>query len=146
MKILEIYDKDSDLRCYKRNVFEVIEDYMKRFPEEYSNCYHENLSFLELYKVDKMDDRKRTGIYDTDANAIAFSQNNALPHELFHMASNDMVNNKYAIESKLGIEDGLIEGITEYLAMNACGLKNPTKFLFNASNKVLIFLKPYLKL
>ena len=49
---------------------------------------------------------------------------------MFHMASNDMLNKQNAFETKLDIEDGLIEGMTEYSFMKAYNLNKPSSYPF----------------
>ena len=138
MKVLNLYDKNSDLRCYKKNIFKTMEIFLKHFPEEYKTCYKRNLDSLELFKVDRMDDETMTGAYNNQANVIFFEMNNSLGHELFHVASNDLVNNIYAFESKIEIEDGLIEGMTEYLTMKAYDLTKPGSYAFEVFSVTML--------
>ncbi len=130
MKIINMYDQYSDIRCRGKNVFKTMRTFLAKYPEEYSECYYYNLDYLKLFKVDKMVDEAMAGEYDTSANVIFFKDNEALGHEFFHMASNNIVDGQYAIESNIGIEYGLIEGMTEYLYNKAYGLPNPTAYSF----------------
>ena len=130
MKVINVYDKDSNLKCYGKNIFDTTKEYLSRYPSEYSNCYNHNIKSLELFRVDRMTDETMTGYYDTEANKIFYVNKNSLGHEIFHMASNDLVKNQNAFESKMEIESGLIEGMTEYLAMKAYGLSRPGSYSF----------------
>ena len=130
MKVINVYDSKSNLKCYGKNIFDTTRAYLKRFPSEYSNCLNHNLKSLELIKVDKIGNGVMTARYNTIENIIEFTTSSALGHEIFHLASNDLMNNKYAFESKMGIEYGLIEGMTEYLCMQAYDLKHPSSYPF----------------
>ncbi len=130
MKVINVYDKNSDIRSYNRNIFKATEAVLKKFPKEYSNCYYKNLESLELIQVDKMTNASFLGYYDDGANAIFFIEKSAMGHELFHMASNDLENGNYAFYSKLGIENGLIEGMTEYFNTKAYNLEVPSAYQF----------------
>lgn len=147
MKVLDIYDSKSNLKCYGKNVFTTTKDYLKQFPIEYSNCFNNNLKSLELIKVDKIDG-VMTARYNTVENIIEFTSEYALGHEIFHMASNDIINNKYAFSSKMNIEAGLIEGMTEYCCMKAYDLKHPNSYTFEVFNVMMLedipnIFKPY---
>jgi len=128
MKVIKVYDKNSDIRCYNKNIFKATEALLANFPREYSNCYYHNLESLELIQVDKFMEASLSGFYNPQANVIRFKDKSSLGHELFHMASNDLENGNYAFASKVGIEDGLIEGMTEYFNMKAYGLPGPTAY------------------
>ena len=128
MKVIKVYDKNSDIRCYGKNVFKATENLLAQFPEEYSNCYYHNLDTLELIQVDKFMEKSLSGFYNPQANTIHFKDKSSLGHELFHMSSNDLLGGNYAFASKMGIEDGLIEGMTEYFNMKAYELNGPTAY------------------
>ena len=130
MKVIEIYDKNSNILDHRKNVFKAMNKYMSRFPESYSRCYRKNLETLEIIKVDRLEDGSISGIYNPAANNIFFEKNYSLGHELFHMSSNDMDNEQFAFESKLCIEDGIIEGMTEYHHMKAYDLPLPGAYSF----------------
>lgn len=130
MKVINIYDKNSDIRSYNRNIFRATESILKQFPKEYSNCYYKNLETLELIQVDKLSIASYLGYYDDDANVIFFREKSAMGHEMFHMASNDLENGTYAFQSKMGIENGLIEGMTEYFNTKAYNLEIPSAYQF----------------
>ncbi len=130
MKVFEVYDKDSIILDRGKNVFKATEAYLAKFPEHYSTCYKQNLETLELIKVDRLDDKSQAGIYNPEANTIVFAKNFSLGHELFHMASNNRVIKQFAFESKLYVENGLIEGMTEYHHMHAYNLKQPGSYSF----------------
>ena len=130
MKVLEIYDKDSDIRCYGKNIFKTMDKFLSKLPSEYGECYYHNLETLCLFKEDRFPDGISTGLYNSSANSIFFTRGDNLGHELFHMASNDLVNKQYAYESPLGIEHGLIEGMTEYLNTEAYNLNRPNSYCF----------------
>ena len=130
MKVIDLYYKDSDLRCYHKNIFDTTRNYLNCFPSEYSECFNRNLDTLEIIKVDKLPDEMYTGMYNPEMNILVFSTNNSLGHEMFHMASNDTVNKQNAYSTKLDIEEGLIEGMTEYSCMKAYNLNKPGSYPF----------------
>lgn len=130
MQIIEIYDKNSDLRCHRKNIFKTMDIFMKRFPLEYRRLYDKNLDTLEIFKVDEIDRMTSNGVYDNKDNIILFTDSVALGHELFHMSSTDIDKGISAIESDMQYEEGIIEGITEYLYMLAYGLKKPDSYDF----------------
>ena len=148
MKAADVYDSRSDLRCYGKNIFQTTTNYLKRFPSEYSNCLKHNLETLELFKVDKINDGLETGRYNTEKNIIKFTEESALGHEMFHVASNDLIDGKYAFESKTNIELGLIEGMTEYFYIHAYDLKFPSSYSFEVIIVMMLedipgIFKPY---
>ena len=158
MKVIEIYDKNSIILDHGKNVFKTMDYYLRKFPESYRKCYDKNLETLELLKVDRLNDASLNAVnkskqsfykylnktynnnsiglnynyslYIPEDNIIIFEKNYSLGHELFHMCSNDRDNEQFAFESALEIEDGLIEGMTEYHHMKAFGLKEPGAYSF----------------
>ena len=148
MKILGVYDKNSHLTSYGKDVFRTTEKYLKRFPKEYAKCYHENLETVEILRSSKVENTNLTGLYYDKANVIMYLSTTALGHELFHMASNDFKNKQYAFESELEIESGLIEGMTEYSRMKAYELDRPMAyefevFVINMLENVPNIFRPY---
>ena len=119
MKVLGVYDKFSDVRCFNKNIFVVMKNFLASFPTEYSICYYKNLDTLKLVKVDKFKDENVFGKYNELGNVIMFSSNNSLGHELLHVASCDRDGGKIAIQGHIDVEQGLIEGMTEYLFIKA---------------------------
>ena len=115
MKVLGVYDKNSDVRCFGRNIFLVMDQFLKNYPCEYGKCYYDNLETLKLIKVDKFMEDNLAGKYNQDGNVIIFNKSDALGHELFHMASYDRERHIMAFDGHMDIEKGLIEGMTEYL-------------------------------
>ena len=103
MKVIEIYNKNSNILDHGKNIFKTMDKYMNKFPSEYRECYDKNLETLEILKVDRLDDRSEAGVYNPEVNNIVFSKNFSLGHELIHMATNDMSNQQFAFESKLYI-------------------------------------------
>ena len=130
MKVINVYDKNSDIRSYGRNIFKATEEVLSMYPKEYSDCYYKNLESLELLYVDKMPNSSLLGYYNDEANVIFFSEKSAMGHELFHMASSDLENGNYAFLSKLELENGLIEGMTEYFNTRAYNLEIPSAYQF----------------
>ena len=130
MKVIEIYDRHSNILDHGKNVFKTMDKYMRKYPENYRRCYQENLVTLEILKVDRLNDPSLSGIYNPEANNIVFEKNYSLGHELFHMCSNDRIREQFAFESGLGIEDGLIEGMTEYHHMKAYDFELPGAYSF----------------
>ena len=149
MKVINIYDKNSDIRCRGKNIFKTTEKFLSKFPKEYSECYYRNLNSLKLFEVDRMMHEEMNGQYDDGANVIMFSNRQSLGHEMFHMTQNDMINGVNAIESNIDIESGLIEGMTEYLNMQAYGLKEPESYSFEVFCVTMLknipnFFRPFL--
>ena len=130
MQIIEIYDRNSDLRCHRKNIFKTTDMFMNRFPLEYRRLYDKNLETLEIFKVDEIDRMISNGIYDNKDNIILYTDSIALGHELFHVASTDVDKGISAIECNMEYEEGIIEGMTEYLYMLAYGLKKPDSYDF----------------
>lgn len=130
MQIIKIYDKNCDLRSNRENVFKTMDKFLSKYPAEYRKLYDKNLSTLELFKCDELDDLMTGGIYDEENNIIFFVKSWYIGHELFHMASTDRNCGIVAIESPLHCEDGIIEGMTEYLFMKAFELNGPTAYEF----------------
>lgn len=130
MKVIKVYDKNNDIRSYNRNIFKATESILAQFPYEYGDCYRHNLETLELLQVDKMRDPSLDGYYDDKSNKIFFNKKNSLGHEMFHMASNDLMNGNFAFESNMLIEAGLIEGMAEYFNMKAYDLDGPSAYPF----------------
>ena len=138
MKVIDVYDAGSDLRCYGQNVFAATRAYLRKFPAEYGKCFEQNLKTLELIKVDKIDNDFMTARYNSYENIIEFKAIGALGHEMFHVASNDMVNKQYAFESRLNVEMGLIEGMTEYFSMEAYNLNRPNSYDFEVFTVMML--------
>ena len=74
MKVIDLYYKDSDLRCYRKNIFEATRKYLSKFPSEYSKCFNRNSESLELIKVDRLPDEMYTGMYNPEMNILVFSK------------------------------------------------------------------------
>ena len=130
MKVLGVYDKDSDLRCFNKSAFMTMRSFFDKLPVEYGKCYFDNLETLKLLKVDEFNDDKFSGMYNSFGNVVMFSKNNALGHELFHVASYDRRNDLTAFEGYIDIEQGLIEGMTEYLFITTYGLSGVREYPF----------------
>ncbi len=131
MKVLGVYDKDNEIRCFNKSAFFVMKKFFDKHPE-YGYCYFKNLETLKLIKVDEFNDDKQDGQYNGLGNAIIFSRNNTLGRELFHVASYDKNCNIFAIDSHLGIEAGLIAGMTEYLIIKVYELSKAHEYPFEA--------------
>ena len=51
VKIINVYDKNSNILCYGKNVFDTARRYLYKFPKEYSewkNNYHSDGKILEM--------------------------------------------------------------------------------------------------
>ena len=131
MEIQGIYNKNDDIKCHGKNIFEATSKYLDRFPLEYRACYDYNIRDIELYKVDIIVDDFGVATYVPDTNVIIFEKSYTLGHELFHVASEDRCHNTTAMANKLGVEDGFVEGITEYFHMKAYDLSDPTTYYFH---------------
>ena len=130
MQILEIYDKNSNLRCHGKNIFRTMDNFLGKYPLEYRILYDKNIETLQIFKCDTFDRKISNGYYDADDNIILYSDDISLGHELFHLASNDRDNGISSIESGMGYEHGIDEGMTEYLLMLAYGLTRPDCYEF----------------
>ena len=130
MQIIEIYDKSCNLKSNGKNVFKTMNSFLNKYPTEYRNLYDQNLLTLELFKCDELDDLLTGGMYDETNNIVYFVKSKYIGHELFHMASTDRCVGVAAIESQMDCEEGMIEGMTEYLFMKAFDLKGPTAYEF----------------
>lgn len=134
MKVLDIYSK-KDLRLITYNgkdIRKLMDKFFLKFPNEYRNNYDENLKTLEIHRVDEMVDVNDSAEYYPSVNVMVFKSFAGIPHEMMHMASVDRVNNKLAFLRE-GIyslyENGLVEGMTEYLSCIAkCG--EPDAYFF----------------
>ena len=71
-------------------------------------------------------------------NTIVFSKNYSLGHELMHLASSDREHQQLAFESGLCIENGLIEGMTEYHHMMAYSLCEPEGYCFEVFSVMML--------
>lgn len=133
MKVLEIYDKNSDLRYYNKNIFLLMDEFFKTFPKEYSDNYYRNLETLKLFKVDSCYEKSEGGFYTPD-NMLFFCKKGSIVHELMHMASYLMGTDKigFSIVNRSFLEDGLQEGMTEYLAQKALKLDRARGYHFES--------------
>ena len=132
MKILDVYDKNSfkDLTCGGNLIYEMIDNYFSMYPVEYRKNYDTNLKTVEILRVDDML-LDNSGEYDADNNRVKFTNFKSLPHELMHMASYDKKKKKMAFaKDVIDFELGLVEGMTEYLAMEIIGEVEPQAYHF----------------
>lgn len=121
-----------------------------KFPNEYRNIYDENLKTLEIHRVDEMFEVNDSAEYYPIGNVMIFKSFAGIPHEMMHMASSDRVNSKSAFLRE-GIyslyENGLVEGMTEYLSCIAKGGEPDTYFFEYFSVEMLSSIdgifKPY---
>ena len=133
MKILDIYDKkDLDLiTCGGKGIITMMNDFFSRFPSDYRRNFDRNLDMLDVFRVDEMPDECDSASFCPSSNILLFKSFSAVPHELMHMSSSDLINKKYAF-CREGIyslhENGLIEGMTEYLGCMASGSYPNTYF------------------
>jgi len=118
MKILDVYDKNSDLKFNGRNVFDVMNKFFLRFPKGLSDNYYRKLDTVKIFRVDELYEKDYVGKYDELGNCVFFSNFDSIGHELMHMASyNDMA---FGFANSLGdFSNGLIEGMNEYMTMLA---------------------------
>lgn len=130
MQVLEIYDKNADLRSHGKNIFKTMENFFANYPLEYRRNYDKNLETLDFLKCDTLDSDAYSGSYDTSRNVIFFSNSNSLGHELFHVASYDALQETSGFESDRDFDQGLLEGMTEYFRTKAYGLTSPDDYSF----------------
>lgn len=131
MKILDIYDKNSDLKYKRKNIFERMDKFFLGFPKEYSDNYYKNLETLRIFRVDGFSDGVSTGQYDSLNNILYFQYIGSTAHELIHVASYDSDKKKMAfMDNALSYELGLMEGMTEYLSMKAFNTSEPKAYIF----------------
>ena len=112
---MKVYDKNSDIRCYGRNIFREMDNFFSLLPSEYSKIYYNNIETLSIIRTHTINNGINNGMYDADNNIIYFTDNNSLGHEMFHVASNDVSNGVMGIDKAFGNPSTLLEGITEYL-------------------------------
>lgn len=126
MKVLGIYGKkDLDRITYKDKAISLIMDeFFKRFPNSYRKNYDRNLKTLEIHRVDSMVDNLDNASYLPSPNILMVKKIFGIPHELMHMASSDRKKILFAFcrDGQYSLyEEGLVEGMTEYLACMATG-------------------------
>lgn len=127
MKVLQINDSDEFQKLQlrdKRYIYQVMDDFFKKYPKEYRRNYDRNLSETSLLLVDELGGQVRAEYY-ADVDKIAYSDSDYIVHELMHMAHYDRDKDIMAIEQKNNtMGDSLIEGAAEYLASQAMGVAN----------------------
>lgn len=149
MKIIDIYDRTSDLKCHGKNIFEVTDKYLDmNFPSLYRVNYDINLADLRLFLVDEFTDDSAVARYIDKTNTIVFTKKYALGHEMFHVTGMDKKNNKSSLNNRLGIQEAMEEGMTEYLHMKAYGLSDATTYFFEVFCVMMLdsipeLFKPY---
>jgi len=134
MKVLDVYSK-KDLGLIKFNGVDVItmmdDRFFSKFPSSYRENYDKNMGSLEIYRVDEMMDIDDFASYIPELNVLLFSLGDSLPHELMHMSSANLEKRLYAF-CKAGErtlwENGLLEGMTEYLGCMAANITPNTYF------------------
>ena len=146
MKVLGVYDQNCEIRCNNKSIFYVMKKFFDRLPSEYGECYFRNLEDLILIKIDDPHDIDER--YNELGNSIIYSKNSSLGLELFRVSSYDRQKNISSIDRKIGIEQGLIEGMTEYLFTKEYeitkGLKNPFEvFCIKMLADIPNLFKPY---
>ena len=114
--------------------FEMVERVLQNFPLEYSKNYYKNKEELVIVRKEEKQGLF-VGTYDNETNIIRISQEESLPHELFHMAfrdpqkcrikvwedgeiqySNGVSFEKIIDNHKENYFKGFTEGFAEYLA------------------------------
>ena len=138
MQVIKVYDKNSDLRCYGKNIFKTMNEFMNRFPFEYRKLYDKNLESLQFMKCDRLDSDAYNGTYDTRRNVVFFTKSNALAHEMFHVASYDAGRDVSGFECDVSLDQGLLEGMTEYFRMKAFNLSNPEDYNFEVFSVMML--------
>ena len=138
MQIIEVYDKNSDLRSHGKNIFETMDNFFARFPIEYRRLYDKNLETIEFMKCDRLDSEAYNGTYDTRRNVIFYTNSDSLGHELFHVASYDSQRDISGFECDVELDQGLIEGMTEYFRMKAYELSEPDDYNFEVFNVMML--------
>ena len=138
MQVIKVYDKNSDLRCYGKNIFKTMNEFMNRFPLEFRKLYDKNLESLQFMKCDRLDSDAYNGTYDTRRNVVFFTKSNALAHEMFHVASYDAGRDVSGFECDVSLDQGLLEGMTEYFRMKAFNLSNPEDYNFEVFSVMML--------
>ena len=128
--IIGIYTSEDNLRSYGKNIFDMMDKFMSRFPLEYRELFDRNLTTLYFRKCSNFCDNRLDGLYDSEHNTIYYINSIALSHELFHVASYNPSTKKSAFERNLDSDQGLLEGMTEYFRMKAYDLSNPVFYDF----------------
>lgn len=130
MQVLEIYDKNADLRSHGKNIFMTMEKFFANYPLEYRKNYDKNLNALEFLKCDMLESDAYDGRYLARRNVILFSNSDSLGHELFHVASYDASKDTSGFENDEDFDQGLLEGMTEYFRTKAYDLIEPDEYDF----------------
>ena len=150
MKVLQINDSDEFQKLQlrdKRYVYQVMDDFFKKYPKEYRRNYDRNLSETSLLLVDELGEQVRAEYY-ADVDKIAYSDSDYIVHELMHMAHYDRDKDIMAIEQKNNtMGDSLIEGAAEYLASQAMGVANDgyifQTFVIDMLSDIENFFEPF---
>ena len=116
-----------------------VEEVLNSFPKECQKNYYENKKTLKIEKME-IDIPNITGTYDPEENSISLKEEDAFPHELFHMAFRDLEKVEqemdesgdfiyengiaYRFKTEEGNSiirgKGLVEGFAEYLSRKCC--------------------------
>ena len=133
MKILDIYSKENlNLITFRGvDIITLMDRFFTKFPSSYRENYDKNMENLEIYRVDEMMDIDDFASYVPELNVLLFSFEKSLPHELMHMSSANLEKKLFAF-CKAGQrtlwENGLLEGMTEYLGCMATNTAPKTYF------------------
>lgn len=91
MKVLQINDSEEFQKLQlrdKRYIYQVMDDFFKKYPKEYRRNYDRNLSETSLLLVDVLGEQVMAEYY-ADVDKIAYSDSDYIVHELMHMAHYD---------------------------------------------------------
>ena len=127
---MKVYNKNSNIMCYKQNVFRVMDNFFHGLPKEYSKNYYKNLDTLSIIRTNNINNGINTGLYDADNNIIYYVDNNTIGHELFHVASNDMDKKIMGIDEYDSEPSALLEGMTELLFIKTYNIKDKHAYNF----------------
>ena len=113
--------------CNNKDVLLTMNEFFNKLPREYGNNYYANLASVKIKYVRNLGNCC-DAVYDADSNIIWYSSSDSLPHELFHMASNDRDKKKMGLE--FGKVSSIDEGMAEYLGLKTFELSDSKYYPF----------------
>ena len=125
-----IMNKDKFIRRPEgKGILTKMDEFFRNVPAEYRINYYRNLTSVDIEYVSNIDNCC-DALYDPYGNIIWYSLSESLPHELFHMASNDREKNRIGLG--FGEVSAIDEGIAEYLKLMLFELNDSKFYPFEA--------------
>lgn len=134
MKVIDVYGKEglNKLILDGKSLSMIMDNFFSKYPKKYRENYDRNIETLEIWRVDDNFFSTLNGEYMEYRNLIVFKNECSLIHELMHLSSYDSINDKTAFvktNNQFIYEMALVEGMTEYLAVEALSNKPVEYFL-----------------